>query len=152
MLGQENPELIYSCRHIKITAIYRATIYEHELKSNKKDFPQLNIHQKNLKEMGRRSETWYSQDLYAWWITTIAEALPHNRGVQASHCIPHASCNGKTSPPECLALKASGGHVAEPVSKPRTALPTGHPPRSQPHPSRRAPRANTGALQSMLPW
>ena len=32
------PELTYSHNYIKITTIYRATVYENELKTSRKDF------------------------------------------------------------------------------------------------------------------
>ena len=43
MEEQENPELTSSHGHTKITTIYRATIYENDLKTDRKDFPQLKI-------------------------------------------------------------------------------------------------------------
>ena len=43
MAEQEDPKLNSSHRHTKITTIYRVTIYENDLKTNRKDFLQLKI-------------------------------------------------------------------------------------------------------------
>ena len=40
---EKEPELISSHRHIKITTTYRAIIYDNNLKTNRKDFPQLDM-------------------------------------------------------------------------------------------------------------
>lgn len=37
--GEEDPELLNSDRHTKITTIYRATIYKNNLKTSSKHFP-----------------------------------------------------------------------------------------------------------------
>ena len=55
MVEQEAPELIPFHVHTKITTIYRATIDENDLKTSRKDFPQLKIQRRNHREMGRRS-------------------------------------------------------------------------------------------------
>ena len=39
----EDPELTSSHEHTKITTIYRATTYENDLKTSRKDFPQLKV-------------------------------------------------------------------------------------------------------------
>lgn len=41
MVEKENPEIISSHGHTKITATYRAIIYENDLETTRKDFPQL---------------------------------------------------------------------------------------------------------------
>ena len=41
--GQEDSELTFSHRHTKITNIYRAVIDENDLRTSRKDFPQVNI-------------------------------------------------------------------------------------------------------------
>ena len=43
MAEQEDPELISSHGHTKITTIYRATISENDLKTSRKDLLQLKI-------------------------------------------------------------------------------------------------------------
>lgn len=43
IVEQEDPELTLSRGHSKITTIYRETIYEDDLKTSTKDFPQLKI-------------------------------------------------------------------------------------------------------------
>jgi len=41
--GQEDSELTFSHRHTEITNIYREVIYENDLRTSRKDFPQLKI-------------------------------------------------------------------------------------------------------------
>ena len=41
--GQEDSELTFSHRHSKITNIYRAVIEKNDLRTGRKDFPQLKI-------------------------------------------------------------------------------------------------------------
>ena len=41
MMEKEDPEITSSQGHTKITTTYRATIYENNLKTSRKDFPQL---------------------------------------------------------------------------------------------------------------
>ena len=43
MLKQDNPELTSSHGYTKITTIYRATIYENDLKTSRNYFPQLKV-------------------------------------------------------------------------------------------------------------
>ena len=43
MVEQEDSELTSSHRHTKITAMYTASTDEHDLKTSRKDFPQLKI-------------------------------------------------------------------------------------------------------------
>lgn len=102
--------------------------------------------------MGQRSETLYSQDLYTWWITTITEAFPHNQGAQASHCIPHARGPAVIrQAPRMSGSEGQWGTCGRTCQPTKDSLAHQPHPGSQPHPSRRAPRANTGALPSMLP-
>ena len=39
----EDPELTSSSGHTRITTVYRITIYETDLETSRKDFPQLKI-------------------------------------------------------------------------------------------------------------
>ena len=46
----------------KITTIYRVTIYENDLKTRRKDFPQLRYKEGTTMRQVGGAETWYSQD------------------------------------------------------------------------------------------
>ena len=50
---QEEPELIASSGHTKIATIYRATIYENDLKMSRKHFPQLKTQKRSHTKVGR---------------------------------------------------------------------------------------------------
>ena len=45
---------------------YRTTININDVKTSRKDFPQLKIYQRNNNEMGMRANSWYSPDLNLW--------------------------------------------------------------------------------------
>ena len=49
-----DPELTTSHRHTKIRTTYKATIYENDLKTSRKDFPQLKTKRRNHSEKGWR--------------------------------------------------------------------------------------------------
>ena len=53
MVEQEDSELTSSHRHTKITAMYTASTDEHDLKTSRKDFPQLKTQRRNHNETGR---------------------------------------------------------------------------------------------------
>ena len=48
MVEQEDPELSSSHNHTKITTIYRATLSENDLKTSRKDSPQLKIQRRGV--------------------------------------------------------------------------------------------------------
>lgn len=56
------PLLISPHRHTKMTTIYRATIYEKDLRTSRKDSPQINTQRRNHNKIGAGAETPYSQD------------------------------------------------------------------------------------------
>ena len=43
MAEQEGPELFFSHGHVNMTTVYRATVYENNLKTSREYFPQLRI-------------------------------------------------------------------------------------------------------------
>ena len=52
--SKKDPGLVSSYRHTTIITTYRETISENNLKTSRKDFPQVNIKMKSHIEMGRR--------------------------------------------------------------------------------------------------
>ena len=43
MAEQEDPELFFSHGYVNMTTVYRATVYENNLKTSREYFPQLRI-------------------------------------------------------------------------------------------------------------
>ena len=54
MVEYEDPGLASSYEHTKITTTYRQTISENDLKTSRKDFPQLKTKRRNHSEKGWR--------------------------------------------------------------------------------------------------
>ena len=66
MVEQEGAEPLSSHRHPKITAIYRTTTNDRDLKSSRKSLLQLKTERGNHKEMSKSDGTWYSQGPFPW--------------------------------------------------------------------------------------
>ena len=66
MVEEEDPEFTSFHGHTQTVTLYRATIYENNLKTSRKDFPQLKIQRRNHSEMNRGAETWCRRDPHPW--------------------------------------------------------------------------------------
>lgn len=52
----EETEITSSCVHTKVTITYRETIYENDLKTNRKKFPQLKDIKKEVQQDGSKGQ------------------------------------------------------------------------------------------------
>ena len=92
MAEWEDPELTCSHEHTKMKAIYRTAIYENNLKTSRKGFPQQIMWRRSHSKMARRSgDTAYSGLMPLGWRPTngrdgtTAEVLPQEQRVWAPH-------------------------------------------------------------------
>lgn len=102
MIEQEDPELTSFHGHTRITTIYRATTDEKDLKTSRKDIPQLKIKRINHNKTGSRDRgiiqsrtTPSGRQPVNKMIITTAEILPKEQGV---HSPDQGSCTRKTTP------------------------------------------------------
>lgn len=119
----EDPELISSHGHRKITA-YRASAYENHLSTSRKDFPKVKLFWRNLSEVtgagdgvggGPDAETQYSRTYPTAELVTSKQEEQHNCGASPQearrHCLAWGSLAGvlhqEDKPPENLVLKTS---------------------------------------------
>ena len=66
MVEQEDAEPLSSHRHTTITAIYRTTINDRDLKSSRKNLLQLKTERGKHKEMSKSGGMWYSRGPFPW--------------------------------------------------------------------------------------
>lgn len=63
----ERPLLISPHRHTTMTTIYKATIYEKDLRTSRKDSPQINTQRRNHNKIGAGAGTQYSPGRQSTW-------------------------------------------------------------------------------------